>query len=106
MTAMAYAYDTTATATSVYDSAAIFANSKTSLCPLATCTLTQSDCTTALVAPFDTLLSIEANTPWTIKVSQTLVSGYPDVTVCYSCTNKDSITNSNEQTLTNQVTLR
>jgi hypothetical protein len=71
MAAKEYGYDTAATTTSVYDSAAIFANSKSSLCPLATCTLTQSDCTTPLVAPFNGLLSIDTTSPWALRVSQT-----------------------------------
>lgn len=64
-----YSYDTTATTTAVYDSAAVFTNARSSLCPLNTCTLTQSDCVTPLVAPFDGLLSIDATEPWALRVS-------------------------------------
>ena len=88
-----FAYDTALTTTAVYIYSEIFANSKAtavaplSACPITSCTLTQSNCADALVAPFDSLLSIEAATPWTLRISQTQVTGYPDVAVCYSCTN-------------------
>jgi hypothetical protein len=96
-----YDYDVTATTTIVYDETTVFTNARASLCPLDSCTLTQSDCVTALVAPFDTLLSIDTVDPWSLRVSQTQGIGYPDVAVCYTCKNKDSISNFIVQTLTN-----
>jgi len=100
MTAKDYAYDTTATTTIVYAANAdIFANSKSSACPILSCTLTQTDCSSALVAPFNSLLSIDAADPWNLRISQTQGSGYPDVAVCYSCTNY-------KHTMTNQITIR
>jgi hypothetical protein len=65
-----YPYDASATNTLMLSNDDIFSNTETAKCPISTCTLTQSDCTTALVAPFNSLLSIEASTPWNIKVSQ------------------------------------
>ena len=38
-----------------------------------------------------------------MRVSQTQGIGYPDVSVCYSCSNKDSISQIPVQTLTHQV---
>jgi hypothetical protein len=95
MTNKEYGYDTAATTTSVYIDSDVFSNSKAvapadkpwSVCPITACTLKQSDCSTALVSPFDSLLSIDANTPWALRISQTQSSGYPNVAVCYSCTN-------------------
>jgi len=62
-------YDTNATTTTVYAASEIFANSKAGPCPIHNCTLKQSDCSADLVAPFDSLLSIEASTPWNLVVS-------------------------------------
>lgn len=58
-----------------------------------------------MTAPFDSLISIETSSPWTLRVSQTKQDGFPDLTICYSCSNKDSITSSVEQTLTNNIVL-
>ena len=69
MTAKDYPYNTALTTTAVYTSAEAFANSKAVACPITSCTLKQTDCSTALVAPFDGLLSIDATTPFTIRVS-------------------------------------
>ena len=98
-----YNYDTAATTTIVYDSAAVFSNSLSALCPLSSCSVTQSDCSTALVAPFDGLISIDAADPWALRVTQTQGIGYPDVSVCYSCKNKDAVSQIDVQTMTNQV---
>ena len=84
VTAKVYDYDTGATATSVYTSANAFTNSK-NYCPITTCSVWQSNCVTALVAPFNTLLTVGASTPWALTISQTQAAGYPDVTVCYKC---------------------
>ena len=77
MTDKEYGYDAAATTTSVYIDSDVFTNSKAvapgnmpwSVCPITGCTLKQSDCTAALVAPFDTLLSIDAATPWALRIS-------------------------------------
>jgi hypothetical protein len=74
-----YAYDTAATTTSVYIDSDVFTNSKSvapsgkpwSVCPITACTLKQSDCKSALVTPFDSLLSIDAKSPWALRISQT-----------------------------------
>jgi hypothetical protein len=80
-----FPYDVSQTSTTVYTSAQAFANSKGSACPITSCTVKQQDCSTALVAPFDSLLSVDVNNK--LKISQTQASGYPDKAVCYACTN-------------------
>jgi len=82
-----YAYDTGATTTAVVGFTDVFTNSQTSNCAVTGCTLKQTGCSNALVAPFDSLLSITGSTPWTLKISQTQATGYPSTAVCYSCTN-------------------
>jgi hypothetical protein len=99
LTDQVFAYDASATTTTIYSSSAVILNSKSSDCPITSCTLKQSNCADALVAPFDTLLTIGATTPWALKISQTQANGYPNVVVCYSCTNF-------AHTITNQVTIR
>ena len=94
MAAKDYAYDAAATGTVVWTFAEAFANTKRvapalkpwSICPITSCTVKQSDCTAALVEPFLSLISVDSSTN-SLKVSQTQTSGYPDVTVCYACTN-------------------
>jgi len=58
------------TTTSVYTSAEVFANNKAG-CDITTCTLKATGCSNALVPPFDTLITIDAASPWAIKISQT-----------------------------------
>jgi hypothetical protein len=87
LTDQVFDYDASATTTTIYSSSAVILNSKTANCPITTCTLKQSNCVDALVAPFDTLLTIEGSSPWALKISQTQANGYPNVVVCYSCTN-------------------
>ena len=99
LTDKVYDYDAGATTTTVYAFTDVFTNSKTSACPVTSCTLKQSDCSTALVAPFDSLMTIEGSTPWTFKISQAQASGYPNVVVCYSCTNSG-------HTVDKQITIR
>ena len=73
-----YAYDVGATTTVVWTFAEAFANTKRvapggmpwSICPITACTVKQSDCTAALVAPFDGLISVDGSTN-SLKVSQT-----------------------------------
>ena len=73
-----YAYDVGATTTVVWTFAEAFANTKRvapggmpwSICPITSCTVKQSDCTSALVAPFDGLISVDGSTN-SLKVSQT-----------------------------------
>jgi hypothetical protein len=94
LSAKDYAYDTSATATVVWTYLEAFGNTKRvapggmpwSVCPITSCTVKQSDCSTALVAPFDGLVSVDSST-YSLKMSQTQASGYPDVVVCYACTN-------------------
>lgn len=69
MATKVYDYDTTATTTIVYDSSQVFTNARSAICPLDSCTVTQSDCVTPLVSPFDTLISIDATDPWSLRVS-------------------------------------
>ena len=69
VTDQAFAYDASLTTTSVYTSITAFTNSKTSLCPITTCSVKQSDCSTALVAPFDSLLSVDGSSPFALKIS-------------------------------------
>jgi hypothetical protein len=79
MEAKEYGYDIAATTTSVYIHSDVFTNSKAvapsgkpwSVCPITACTLKQSDCIAALDSPFDSLLSIDENTPWALRISQT-----------------------------------
>lgn len=66
-----YAYDTGQTDTSVVTYTDVFSNSKTSDCAITSCTLKQTGCSNALVAPFDSLLSIDGSSPWALKISQT-----------------------------------
>jgi hypothetical protein len=93
LTNQEYGYNAANTATAVYTHSTVFTNSKATAtapliaCPVLGCVLLQTDCSTALVAPFDTLLTIDAATPWTLKISQTQASGYPNVAVCYKCNN-------------------
>jgi hypothetical protein len=61
------------------------------VCPITSCTVTQSDCSTALVAPFDSLMSVDPSS-FSLKISQTQTSGYPNVVLCYECTNHDGNT--------------
>jgi hypothetical protein len=89
-----YTYDTSETGTVVWTYEQAFANTKRtapsgmpwSVCPITSCTVTQSDCSTALVAPSDSLISVDASTH-SLKISQTQTSGYPNVDVCYACKN-------------------
>ena len=96
-----YDYDTAATTTIVYDSSTIFTNAKSSLCPLHSCTLTKSDCETALADSFYTLLTIDADDPFSLRISQTWSAGYSNTAFCYSCKTKDSVSGLVVQTLTN-----
>jgi hypothetical protein len=69
MEAKDYGYDTGATATVIWTYLQAFANTKRtapngkpwSICPITSCTVKQSDCSTALVAPFDGLLSVDSS---------------------------------------------
>ena len=106
MSAKDYAYDVDATGTVVWTFVEAFGNTKRtapgdmpwSVCPITSCEVKQSDCSTALVAPFNTLISTDVSTH-SLKVSQTQGSGYPDVTVCYACTNYG-------HRVTNQIVVR
>ena len=110
ITAKEYGYDAGATTTIVYYDSQVFANSKATAtaplvaCPILNCVLLQTDCTTALVAPFDTKLTIDAASPWNLRISQDQVSGYPNVAVCYKCNN--GYGTYNQHTITQQVTIR
>lgn len=84
----------------------MFTNSKPTLCPVTGCTLKQSDCVTDLVSPYDTEITVETRTPWIINVRARVLLGYPAQTVCYSCSNKDSVANTAEQTITKQISVR
>jgi len=100
ITAKVFEYDASETTTTVYTSSEIFTNSKAAACPITSCTVTQGGGSTALVDPFDSLISIRGFSPTiNLVVSQTAAVGYPDVTVRVSCTNS-------VQTLTHEVTLR
>ena len=111
LTNQEYGYDTGATTTAVYDHTTVFTNSKATAtgpliaCPVLGCVLFQTDCVTALVAPFDTKLTIEGASPWTLRISQTQASGYPNVAVCYKCNNGYG-SGTNVHTYTSQVTIR
>jgi hypothetical protein len=110
ITAKEYGYDNSQTSTVVYRDSQVFANSKATAvaplvaCPILNCVLLQSDCTTALVAPFDTKLTIDSVSPWYLRISQTQVTGYPNVAVCYKCNN--GYGTYNQHTITSQVTIR
>jgi hypothetical protein len=67
--------------------------------------LLQTDCSTALVAPFDTLLTIDAASPWNLKISQTQTTGYPNVNVCYKCNNGYGV-GTNTHIISAQITIR
>lgn len=103
LTEKVYAYSSTATNTAVYTYSDVFTNSKSTLCPVATCSLKQSDCTASLTVSQAALFSIGSISPWTLRMSQTVVQGYATESLCYTCTTKDSVTNSNEHTLTKVV---
>lgn len=76
LTEKIYAYSSTATNTAVYTYSDVFTNSKSTLCPVTTCTLKQSDCTTSLSVSQAAVFSIGSNSPWTLRLSQTVVQGY------------------------------
>jgi len=62
--------------------------------------VTQGGGAVALLAPFNSLISIGGSSPtFNLVVSQTQAVGYPDVTVRVSCTNS-------AQTITHEVTIR
>jgi hypothetical protein len=94
MAPKAYAYEISSTATVVWTYLEAFANTKHtapsdkpwSICPITSCTVKQSDCSTALANPFDSLISVDPSS-YSLKISQTQTSGYPNVEVCYACTN-------------------
>jgi hypothetical protein len=65
-----FAYNAEATSTTVYTSSQVFSNSKAIACPIKSCTVKQQDCSSALVAPFDALLSVDSS-DYSLKVSQT-----------------------------------
>jgi len=66
-----YNYDTPNTDITVYDNGNAFTNTKAPLCGITGCTLWLNDCVTAIPAPMNTFVTVEANSPWNIKVSQT-----------------------------------
>jgi hypothetical protein len=82
-----YTYDTSKTETVVWTHAEAFTNTK-NVCPITSCTVKQSDCSTSLATPFDSLISVDPSS-YSLKISQTQTSGYPNVVVCYACTNHD-----------------
>jgi hypothetical protein len=73
-----YTYDASETGTVVWTYEEAFANTKRtapggmpwSVCPITSCTVTQSDCSSALVAPFDSLVSVDPSS-YSLKISQT-----------------------------------
>ena len=99
LTDQVFDYDAGATATTVYTGATLFTNIRSAACPITSCTLQQTGCSAALVAPFDSLITFVNTSPFTLKISQTQAVGYPNVAVCVSCTNS-------AHTVTNEVTIR
>ena len=51
---------------------------------ISTCSIFQEGCTTPLVSPYDTHITVIASDPFTLKANQKDISGYT-ATVCYSC---------------------
>jgi hypothetical protein len=108
-----YTYDASATATVVWTYEEAFANTKRtapsdkpwSVCPITSCTVKQSDCSTDLVDPFDGLISVDPSS-YSLKISQTQTSGYPNVEVCYACTNHDGNYNHTGHSVSNLITIR
>jgi len=93
LTKMEYDYDAAKTATAVY-------NYKSWLhetldpsfgCGITSCTLHQADCSAALAAPYDTLITQAALAPWAISISQTRTEGYAWQTVCQKCVNEAEV---------------
>jgi alanine dehydrogenase len=78
MEAKEYGYDTLATETVVWTYLQAFANNKRtaprgkpwSICPIISCTVKQSDCRSPLVAPFDSLVSVDPSS-YSLQISQT-----------------------------------
>jgi hypothetical protein len=71
LTNQVFDYSASATATTVYTGATLFTNIRSSACPITSCTLKQTGCSTALVAPFDSLITFVNTSPFTLKISQT-----------------------------------
>ena len=59
-----------------------FSNTDSTNCPVTSCTLYESDCTTVLSSP----VSIGSSTPWDITALRNTLAGYSQ-TMCISCTN-------------------
>jgi hypothetical protein len=82
---MTYAYDSGATTTTMFTNTEVFANTEPSNCAMTSCTLYDSDCSTALpgtLSPYITLSGGNA-----IMISQTSTAGYALTLFCISCTN-------------------
>jgi len=64
-----YIYDPSLTNTEVAKYSDWITETLFASCPILTCRILQSDCSTALVDPFDTVLSIDTGTPWALRIS-------------------------------------
>ena len=80
-----YAYDSSATATTMYANSAVFTNSDTANCAVSACTLYASDCAASLPAAISSYVSVDGS--FALKVSQTATAGYALTEFCISCTN-------------------
>jgi hypothetical protein len=59
-----------------------FSNSMSSDCPITSCSLYDSDCST----PRSTDISMDSSSPWDVHADRTVLAGY-SYTICVSCTN-------------------
>jgi len=64
-----YDYDAGADKTKVVDYSEWITEALPNSCGITSCKVYQSDCITALVAPFDTLIFTDSATPWTLRIS-------------------------------------
>ena len=80
-----YAYDSSATSTTMHTNSAIFTNSDDANCAITSCLLKAEDCTAAMPAAISSYVSIDGS--FDVKVTQTATAGYALTTFCVSCTN-------------------
>ena len=78
-----YDYDPSLTHTTIYDYTDWITETNQASCGILQCVLFESDCSTALPAPFSSIITVGSSTPWAVTISQTENQGYPDYTFCY-----------------------
>jgi len=86
-------YDPSLSGSALYANTNVYKNGREEHCPITSCKLLASDCTSALTAPMSTYVSADDDDaavppgPWAVRINVITQPGYVFDNVCYQCTN-------------------